>query len=83
MTVNQASINADIRYAALPSENYSSKHTWWQRLRLACHDVFSKTTVTDDGSPDWDFIHFETSRKETKSFGLYESSMNFELIRFI
>lgn len=83
MTVNQASINADIRYATLPSENYSSTRTWWQKLRLAIHDLFSKTTTTDDSSPYQDFIHFETTRKETKAFDPYESSLKFELIRFI
>ncbi len=83
MTVNQASINADIRYATLPSENYSSTHTWWQALRLAIHDVFSNTTVTDDSSPDCGFIHFETARKETKAFNPYDSSIKFELVRLI
>ena len=83
MTVNQASTNADIRYATLPSENYSSAHTWWQRLRLAIHVVFSKTAVTNDSSAEPYFIHFETTRKETKPFDLYDSSMKFELIRLI
>jgi len=83
MTVNQASINADIRYATLPSQNYSSTHTWWQRLRLAIHDVFSNTTVTDDSSPDCGFIHFETARKERKAFNPYDSSIKFELVRLI
>lgn len=83
MTVNQASINADIRYETLPSENYSSTRTWWQKLILAIHDVFSKITTTDNSSPVQDFIHFETTRKETKAFDLYGSSMKFDLIRFI
>ncbi len=83
MTVNQASINADIRYGILPSENYSSTHTWWRRLRLAIHDVFSNPTVTDNNSPDCGFINFETTRKGTKAFDPYGSSLKFELVRLI
>ena len=80
MTVNQTSINDNVRYNSFPVQSNGNNLNWWRRLRLATQFLLnSRAADTDPDSYDEGYVHHKIHQKEISPIDVFASEMKFDL----